>query len=67
MTDDDLFATFERLADEARHPTLTLDLFTTEPVDDSDRPVDEPDDAVIRPALALGPPLCRLRVTAVVH
>ena len=40
------------MADLVRHPALTLDLFTTEPLDDSDRPVDEPDDAVIGQALA---------------
>jgi hypothetical protein len=43
---------FDRLADEVRHPALTLDLFTTEPLEDSDEPADEPDDAVIGQALA---------------
>ncbi len=52
MTDDDLLETFDHLADEVRHPALTLDLFTTELLDDSDEPEhDEPDDKAISNAL----------------
>ncbi|MEO8888473.1 MAG: hypothetical protein ABI429_04170 [Jatrophihabitantaceae bacterium] len=36
MTDGDLLTTFDRLADQVRHPALTLDLFTDEPLDDSE-------------------------------
>ncbi len=54
MTDDDLLETFDRLAGEVRHPALTLDLFTSEPLnaDDADDGVeDEPDDETISMAI----------------
>jgi len=52
MAADDLPVTFDRLADQIRHPTLTLDLFTTQHLDHSDEPDnDEPDDDVISQVL----------------
>jgi hypothetical protein len=65
MPGEELLETFDRLADLVRHPALTFDLFTTEPLDDSDDGVeDEPDDETIRMALdpealqAASPPRC---------
>jgi hypothetical protein len=53
MTDEDLLQTFDRLADEVRHPALTLDLFTPAPLDASDDYEDvEPDDDLIVTTLA---------------
>jgi hypothetical protein len=52
MPGQDLLETFDRLTGQVRHPALTLDLFTNEPLDDSDDPVhDEPDEEEIRAAL----------------
>jgi hypothetical protein len=58
MAGEDLLETFDRLADLVRHPALTLDVFTSDPIEDSqgsedsdDRVVDEPDDKTISDAL----------------
>jgi len=52
MAADDLLVTFDRLADQVRHPALTLDLFTTQHLDDCDEPDnDEADDDAVSQVL----------------
>jgi hypothetical protein len=51
MADDDLLETFDRLAGEVRHPALTLDLFTSEPLNDADADDGVEDDEAIDAAL----------------
>lgn len=53
MAEEVLLQTFDRLASQLRHPALTPDLFTSQPLDNCDDPVeDEPDDEAISAALA---------------